>query len=569
MTALAVAAALIAATAALVAASVRGRRSAGPAAGSLVASRGVTPWWNASAISGEYISAAAFLGSAGLVLAYGADALWLPIAATAGYVLLLAFVTAPLRRSGAYSVPDFAEWRLGSRTVRRIVTACVCFTGWFYLVPQFQGAGVTLRVLTGAPVWTGWAVVAAVALLLAAAGGMRGITAVQAVQFWLKLVAVAVPAMALIAVWNLAGAPDPVSAVPPNFDRATRVEVRTDAAVTVPAAVTVTARGHVDGVARDGETVHLAPGRHTIGAGTDIRFPAGAAVPHAERLPVQDGVTWATPFGRGGEIGLYRIYSALLAILLGTMGLPHVLMRFYTSADGASARRTAAFVPVMLTLFSVFPILYGTLGRLYAPELLMTGDTDATLLTLPQRMIPGPGGALLTGLVTAGAFAAFISTSCGIVVALAGTISQSVRRRSGVTAFRLGVVLALAAPLAVLPRIAPQSVVGLVTVALCVSACSLCPLLVLGIWWRGLTAPGAAAGLLVGGGLAVAAGAARLFHGPWTGWPQVVLTQPAAVAAPAAFAIMIVVSLLTRRRVPRRAGRALMKLHLPEGTPVR
>ncbi|TMQ94570.1 cation acetate symporter [Actinomadura soli] len=569
MTALAVAAALIALVALLGTAGVRSRRSARAAADFQVASRGVTPWWNASAISGEYISAAAFLGSAGLVLAYGADMLWLPIAGTAGYVLLLAFVTAPLRRSGAYSVPDFAEWRLGSRSVRRIVTGCVCFVGWFYLLPQFRGAGVTLRVLTGAPVWTGWAVVVAVALLLAASGGMRGITAVQAVQFWLKLVAVAVPAMVLLTVWNLAGAPDPVGATPPNFERATRVQVRTAAAVTVPAAVTVTVRGRVDGAVRDGERVPLAPGRHTIGAGTDIRFPAGAPVPHAERLPVQDGATWATPFGRAEENGLFRTYSALLGVLLGTMGLPHILMRFYTSADGAAARRTAALVPVLLALFSVFPALYGTLGRLYAPELLMTGDTDATLLMLPQRMLPGPGGALLTGLVTAGAFAAFISTSCGIVVALAGTISQSVRRRNGVTAFRLGVVLALAAPLAVLPRIGPQGAVGLVTMALCVSACSLCPLLVLGIWWRGLTAAGAAAGLLAGGGFAVAAGLARLFSGPSAGWPQDVLAQPAAVVAPAAFAVMIVVSLLTRRRVPRRADRALMKLHLPEGTPVR
>ncbi|MFI0484636.1 cation acetate symporter [Actinomadura sp. 9N215] len=572
MTALAVATALIALGAVLGAASargLRGRRSAGTASDFLTASRGVTPWWNASAISGEYISAAAFLGSAGLVLAYGADMLWLPIAATAGYVLLLAFVTAPLRRSGAYSVSDFAEWRLGSRTVRRIVTGCVCFIGWFYLLPQFQGAGVTLRVLTGAPVWTGWAVVVGAALLLAATGGMRGITAVQAVQFWLKLTAVAVPAVALLAVWNLSGAPDPVADAPPTFERATRVEVRTCAAVTVRSAVTVTARGRVDGAVRDDEPVPLSPGRHTIGAGTDVRFPAGAAVPHAERLPVQDGVTWATPFGRGEDQGLFHTYSALLAVLLGTMGLPHILMRFYTSTSGAAARRTAAFVPVLLALFYVFPTLYGTLGRLYAPELLMTGDTDATLLMLPQRMIPGPGGALLTGLITAGAFAAFISTSCGIVVALAGTISQCVRRRSGVTAFRLGVVIALAAPLAVLPSIVPQGAAALVTMALCVSACSLCPLLVLGIWWRGLTAAGAAAGLLVGGGLAIAAGVARLFSGPWAGWPLAVLAQPAAAVAPATFAVMIAVSLLTRRRVPRRADRALMKLHLPEDAPAR
>ncbi|TDD90723.1 cation acetate symporter [Actinomadura darangshiensis] len=541
-----------------------GRRSACTTSDLLVASRGVTPWWNASAIGGEYISAAAFLGTAGLVLAYGADMLWLPIAATAGYVLLLAFVTAPLRRSGTYTVSDFAEWRLGSTAVRRIVTCCVCCIGWFYLLPQFQGAGVTLRVLTGAPVWAGWAVVVTVTLLLVVSGGMRSITAVQAIQFWVKVAAVAVPAVALLGMWHMDGSPDPTTGGPPRFERTTRVHVSTDAAVTVPADITVTARGRVDGVHRHGEATTLAEGRHTIARETEITFPDGTAVPHTERLPAQDGDAWATPFGRGEEHGLFRTCSALLAVLLGTMGLPHILMRFYTSTSGTTARRTAALIPILLALFYVFPVLYGTLGRLYAPELLMTGDTDATVLLLPQRMLPGPAGALLTGLVTAGAFAAFISTSCGLVVAIAGTVSQCARRRSGVTAFRAGVVFALGAPLVLLPRIGPQGAAGLVTMALCVAACSLCPLLVLGIWWRGLTAAGAGAGLLLGGGLAVTAGVLRLFHGPWTGWTAAVLAAPAMLAAPAAFAAMVAVSLLTRHRVPRRADRALTQLHLPE-----
>ena len=80
-----------------------------------VASRVVGPGLNAAAISGEYLSAASFLGVAGLVLAYGADMLWYPVGFTAGYLVLLVFVAAPLRRSGAYTLPDFAEARLESR----------------------------------------------------------------------------------------------------------------------------------------------------------------------------------------------------------------------------------------------------------------------------------------------------------------------------------------------------------------------------------------------------------------------------------------------------------------------
>ncbi|WP_141577134.1 cation acetate symporter [Actinomadura sp. WMMA1423] len=562
MTAVAVAAALLALLVTTAAVRTGDRRSACTASDLLSASRGISPWRNASAISGEYLSAAAFLGTAGLVLAYGADMLWLPVAATAGYVLLLAFVTAPLRRSGAYTVSDFAEWRLGSPAVRRIVTCCVCFICWFYLLPQFQGAGVTLRVMTGAPVWAGWAVVVAATLLLVTSGGMCSITAAQSLQFWVKTVAFAVPAVALLLMWNMDGRPDPVGEGPARFAHTTRVHVRTEVAVVAPAAVIVTARGRVDGVRRDGAAMTLTEGRHAIGRSTEIVFPAGAPVPHAESLPVQDGTTWATPSGRGQEHGLYRTYSAILAILLGTMGLPHILMRFYTNPSGSAARRTAALVPVLLALFYAFPAVYAAMGRIYAPEVLMTGDTDATVLLLP-RSIPGPAGTLLTALITLGALSAFVFTSCGLVIAIAGTVTQCARR-SGAASFRTATVLALAVPLALLPRIGAQSAATLVTLAFCVSACSLCPLLLLAIWWRGLTAAGAAAGLLVGTGLAVAAGVLHLYEAPLTGWSAAAVAEPAALIAPAAFGVMVAVSLLTRRRVPRHTHRALARLHLPE-----
>ncbi|GAA1586740.1 cation acetate symporter [Actinomadura kijaniata] len=534
----------------------------------LVASRGVTPLWNASAISSEYISAAAFLGTAGLVLAHGADMLWLPLGAVAGYVLLLALVTAPLRRSGAYTISDFAEWRLGSRVVRRLVSWCVIFIGWFYLLPQFQGVGVTLRVLTRAPVWAGWAVVVAVVLLLVLSGGMRSITAVQAVQFWIKLVAVAVPAVAVLSVWQLDGAADPTTGGPPRFERVTDVRVETGVTVRVAHPTRVRVTGTVDGAAHDGADLTLAPGGHTVGEGATLTFPAGARVPHVDHVPARDGTRWSMPDGASLDHGLYAVYSALLGVVLGTVGLPHILMRFYTNTCGRAARRTAAMVPVLLSLFYVFPALYGALGRVYMPELLMTGDTDATILMLPQQLLPDPAGALLTGLVAAGAFAAFISTSCGIVVAIAGTVAQCVGRGS-VTVFRLGVVFALVVPLALVSEIGTLGSAVLVTLALTVSACSLCPLLVLGLWWRGLTAAGAGAGLVVGGGLAVAAGVAALFGGPWTGWPAALLEQPALVVAPISFAVMVGVSLATRRSVPRRADRAMARMHLPEEIVIR
>lgn len=529
----------------------------------LVASRSVTPLWNASAISGEYISAAAFLGTAGLVLIYGAQILWLPIGAAAGYLVLQALVTAPLRRSGAYTLSDFAEWRFGSLWVRRSVSGCVCFVGWFYMLPQFQGAGVTLRVVAGLPDWVGWASVVTVVLAAVLMRGMRSITVVQALQFWLKLVAVAVPLLALLAVWRLDGTPDPSQHRLPAFPRATTVGLDADAMIRAPQAVPVKITGVVDGKRYGGIWTRLAAGRHAVGEGTRLGFPAGAVVPHAARLPVRHGDTWADPLGRDTPHPLFATYSALVGMLLGTMGLPHIVVRFYTNTCGRAARRTAATVPLLLALFYVFPTLYGALGRVYTPDLLTTGDADATMLLLPQRLVPGLLGAVLTGLLAAGAFAAFTSTSCGIAVAVGGTISQGVLR-GGPTGFRVGALFAVAVPLSLVLWISPLGAAELVMLAFAVSACSLCPLLVLGVWWRRFTSAGAGAGLAVGCGLAVVAALCQIFGGPREGWWGVLLRQPVIAVVPITFAVMVLVSLATPKRIPADAEQAMARLHLPE-----
>ena len=168
----------------------------------LVASRAVSPTWNAAAIGGEYLSAASFLGVAGLILKNGVDMLWYPVGFAAGYLALLLFVAGPLRRSGAFTLPDFCELRLASRRLRKLAAAFVVFIGWLYLVPQMQGAGLTLQTVTGGPYALGALVVAAVVTGNVALGGMRAITFVQAFQYWLKLTALSVPVLFLILHWQ-------------------------------------------------------------------------------------------------------------------------------------------------------------------------------------------------------------------------------------------------------------------------------------------------------------------------------------------------------------------------------
>ncbi|WP_289008921.1 cation acetate symporter [uncultured Thermomonospora sp.] len=530
-----------------------------------VASRTVSPLRNASAIGGEYLSAASFLGVAGLILAYGADMLWLPVGWTGGYLVLLVLISAPLRRSGAYTLPDFAEARLESMAVRRVTSVLAVLIGWLYLMPQLQSAGLVLRTVVGTPVWAGAVLVAVVVTINVLSGGMRSITLVQAFQYWLKLTALAVPVLFLLIAWRHDAAPAPTRDAPPTFPQATTVSVGADVTVRVEHPVRVVLHGRLDGRAQDGP-VELTAGEHRIARDSTVVFPAGAAVPHVSGLPERTDREWALPLS-GREYPLYATYSLILATFLGTMGLPHVLVRFYTNPDGQAARRTTVLVLALLGAFYLLPALYGVLGRIYTPELLMTGRTDAVVLTLPGRLIGGTLGDLLGALVTAGAVAAFLSTSSGLTVSVAGVIAQDILH-GGVRSFRAATLLALFVPLGLALAARALAVADVVGLAFAVAASTFCPLLVLGIWWRRLTVAGALAGLVAGGGLAGTAVVWTILGGPPSGLAGALLAQPAAWTVPVAFAVMIMVSLLTPRSIPPGVARTMVRLHTPESLDV-
>ncbi|MER5965059.1 cation acetate symporter [Streptomyces sp. NPDC002057] len=537
-----------------------------------VASRTVRPGLNAAAISGEYLSAASFLGIAGLVLVQGPAMLWYPVGYTAGYLVLLVLVAAPLRRSGAYTLSDFAEARLESPGARKLASLFVVGIGWLYLLPQLQGAGLTLEILTGAPDWVGGLLVAVVVTGTVAAGGMRSITFVQAFQYWLKLTALLVPVLFLLAAWYGDGAPRARFDAPAALRGHTVVTVADSVRVGLDEPLTLTVTGSVDSVRYDGGTVTLAPGTHHVLGGTTLAFAPGAALPERSgRGPAEevsdgtDPLGWSQPLA-GGRDGhqLYATYGLILATFLGTMGLPHVAVRFYTSPHGRAARRTTLVVLGLVGAFYLLPPLYGALGRIYAPELALTGSADAAVLVLPDRIIGGLLGDLLGALLAGGAFAAFLSTASGLTMSVAGVLTQDVLPSRGVRHFRLGTLLATAVPLAVGVFASKVPVADAVGLAFAVSASSFCPLLVLGIWWRRLTPPGAMAGLLLGGGSALAAVMATRAGLAPGGWPHTLMAWPAVWSVPLGFLSMVLVSLATPRRVPPGTPALLARLHLPE-----
>lgn len=125
-------------TLATVALGIYATRQSKSASDFFVAGRSVGVALNAAAISGEYLSAASFMGIAGLVMKNGYDALWYPVGYAAGYLFLLLFIAGPLRRFGAYTIPDFAEGRFDSPTFRKIAVIFVLCIGLFYTMPQMN-----------------------------------------------------------------------------------------------------------------------------------------------------------------------------------------------------------------------------------------------------------------------------------------------------------------------------------------------------------------------------------------------------------------------------------------------
>jgi Na+(H+)/acetate symporter ActP len=307
--------------------------------------------------------------------------------------------------------------------------------------------------------------------------------------------------------------------------------------------------------------VRLDTGTHHVERGTRLAFDRGARVPEAGRG--SGGMSTSLAAGRE-ERPLYATYGLILATFLGTMGLPHVVVRFYTSPHGVAARRTTVAVLGLIGGFYLLPPVYAALGRLYAPELTITGNADAAVLLLPDRVIGGLGGDLLGALVAGGAFAAFLSTASGLTMAVAGVLTQDVLPSRGVRHFRLGTVLAMAVPLAASVLVGGLPVADAVGLAFAVSASSFCPLLVLGIWWRRLTPPGAAAGMLVGGGSALVAVAVTMAGLPGSGPLRTLLAWPALWSVPLGFLTMTLVSVATPGRVPPGTAAVLARFHLPE-----
>jgi cation/acetate symporter len=472
---------------------------------------------NAAAICGDYLSAASFLGVAAAVYASGLDGAWYATGFAAGFVPVLLFVAAPLRRLGAISLPDFLAVRFGSDRVRIAAVVAVELVILSYLVPQAVGSGLTWELLVGeglaglSPYATGVVVSSLTVGAVVALGGMRGTTWNQALQFGF-LLSVLVWLTALVWAGGFA----------------------------YPHAVA--------GLSRTPLTTPL----------------AGELVVVTDRLTGGEA-RFGSPGARYGPMGQLAL---LVTLVLGTAGLPHVLNRYFTSPSGRAARTTTVWVLGLAGLFYTLAVALGTAARQLIPraadEPWLQALTVDGVLVVPEhallvlgRLVAGTPG---LAMVAAAAFAAMVSTIGGLLLAAAASWGHDVvakvlrpdaRPGEAVTAGRVAIlvvsVMAALVALAVEPArllgVFPSVIATMVTWAFALAGSALTPTLLLAIWWPRATTRGAVAAITVGATLAITALVVGLGTGadPADGLGAVLLA-PTVIAAPASALTVVVVS---------------------------
>jgi len=506
--------------------SIFSRRFTRTTADFYLAGRKVGSFSNASAISGDYLSAASFLGVAGAVYASGLDGVWYAAGFAGGFMVVVLFIASALRRFGEYTVADFAFGRFGSNRVRLITVLAVLLTSLFYMAPQMFGAGTTWAVLVGRgifgmdPYTSGVVVVTAIMAFYVVVGGMKGTTLNQIFQFWWLWFA-----MLLVVIFAFGNG----FSYPKALAEASKTPIVNTKAMTAKELTTADPKTGATPL-ESAEKIMTAEEFAKVEAAVAVNDPK-AKIPVAlgskNKLHTLRDQLFAEP---GHRYNAFDQFSMVLALVLGTAGLPHILNRYYTNPSGAAARRSTFWVLIFIGTFYILAPIAGLAGIGFIKEYLAGGGTIAAatvngLLVKPDQVMPTLGSILggqwLMGVVAAGAFAAMFSTIGGLLIAAASAVGHDVYEKyinpnateakrvfvgkASVLAFALiAMTIGLAIPKYGLDQAYPALIAMMVTWAFSVGASAFVPMLLTGIWWKGTTERGATAGIAVGLSSAIA-----------------------------------------------------------------
>jgi cation/acetate symporter len=438
-------------------------------------------------------------------------------------------------------------------------------------------------------------------------GGMKGVTFVQAMQYWVKMFAIAVPMFILMTVFGPYNAQVATGGSPETkpftltenatykYPQAGEIKFTSEGTIKPETAV---AAKHItyneEGFTASKEKLALEAGKtYTFPKGDKLVFAtpvkveleAGMTVPNFTKSE-----SWLHPFGpftskyvTNAEnkqwVPLLYTYSLVVALLCGTAGLPHILVRFYTNPDGREAKKTTLLVIGLLSLFYIFPAMWGSMGRNLIPSLYANGGTDLVTILLPTKLASPVFGQILSGVTSAGAFAAFMTTFSGLLVSVSGGFAHDIYGRmlrpnaspeSRLTAFKVAALFGGALAMGLGLLVQNFDINMLVGWAFAIGASTYFPLLLMGAWWRKLTTAGAVAGMVGGGAGAISSVVFTMLvdKGIATplsnGYVNTLLAQPAIWTVPLALGLMVFVSLATQGMVPADIRLKMLKLHAPE-----
>ena len=446
------------------------------------AGRSVTAGQNGFALAGDYMSAASFLGIAGLVSTSGFDGLIYSTGWLVGWPVVLFLIAEPLRNLGRYTFADVVASRLDPMPVRISATFGTLATIAFYLIAQMVGAGSLIRLLFGIPYETAVVIVGCAMMAYVLFGGMLATTWVQIVKAVLLLGGAATLAIMVLAKFGF----DP----------------------------------------------------RLLFAAAAAKYGAGVLAP---------GKLVSNPLDA---------ISLGMALMFGTAGLPHILMRFYTVPDARTARRSVFIATGLIGLFYLMTFVLGFGAMvLVTPEAIKAIDAGGNMAA--PMLAELLGGRAFLGFIAAVAFATILAVVAGLALSGAAAISHdiwaSVIRKGHpkpgeeIKVARIATIVLAIVAMVLGIAFKGQNVAFMVGLAFAIAASANFPALVLSVFWRRTTTAGAASSMIVGATSTLVLIALSpavqidLLHHATAIFP---LKNPALVTIPLSFATGILVSLL-------------------------
>ncbi|MDO3650022.1 solute symporter family protein [Nocardia mangyaensis] len=422
---------------------IRASRNNATAADYFTGGRGFSGPQNGVAIAGDYLSAASFLGIAGAIAVYGYDGFLYSIGFLVAWLVALLLVAEMLRNTGKFTMADVLSFRLKEGPVRTAAALTTLTVSLFYLLAQMAGAGGLVALLLDISSRTGQSLVIAVVGILmivyVLVGGMKGTTWVQIIKAVLLIAGAALMTVLVLAKFGF------------NFSEMLGAA---QLAVTGSASEAVAARDV------------LAPGAQ---------------------------------YG-GSEMSKLNFLSLGLALVLGTAGLPHVLMRFYTVPTAKEARRSVVWAIALIGAFYLFTLVLGYgAAAIVGPDRILAaaGGQNSAAPLLAFEL----GGVILLGVISAVAFATILAVVAGLTITASASFAHDIYasvlkkgkvdelkqvRVSRITAVVIGV---LAIGLGILAN--GQNIAFLVALAFAVAAAANLPTILYSLFWRRFNTTGA------------------------------------------------------------------------------